>query len=307
MEQYFGNYRSKVVDNEDPENRNRVKIWCPDTMPEVDESKGLWAWSANNPVGGRNSEGTDDNHFMGSSYIPKKDSWVWVFFELGNPNRPHYWGAVDIEAPEDSKTALPEVRGKKQSPDKWVIFKSHEGRAIVISDNADDARVELTGKKDSLAEPPHGDEGSVYTVDGNQTVILLDERSSSEKLLIRSHKGDFINFDIKRQKLQIKCEKDIIIESGGSIHLKAGSDIKIEGKSIYLDATQQAVHVKASTNVNIDGGGLVNINAGGAANINASAIVAIDGSGVAEMSGVATSAIGQAQAASSDSPEGERD
>jgi hypothetical protein len=304
MENYYGNYRAKVIDNDDKKKWGRVKVWIPDLMPEVDESKGLWSWPANNPVGGRNKADSKENNFMGTSYIPNNSSWVFVFFEGGNPNRPFYFGSLDLEMSDGTPSVLPEV---SSGANKWVVFKSHEGRTIVISDNEDDPRVEITGKKTLLKTPPHGDEDSVKTIDGNQTVIFLDERTKTEKLLIRSHKGDFINFDIKRQKLQIYCKNDILIETGGSLHLKAATDVRIEGKSVYIDATQQAVNIKAKANVNIDAIGIVNINAGGAANINAAAIVAIDGTGVAEMSGAALVAIGQAQAASSESPEGGRD
>jgi hypothetical protein len=303
MENYYGNYRAKVIDNDDKKKWGRVKVWIPDLMPEVDESKGLWSWPANNPVGGRNKSDSKENNFMGTSYIPNNSSWVFVFFEGGNPNRPFYFGSLDLEMSDNTPSVLPEV---SSGTNKWVIFKSHEGRTIVISDNPDDPRVEITGKKTKLKTPPHGDEGSVYTVDGNQTVILLDERSSQEKILIRSHKGDYINFDIKRQKLQIYCKKDIIIESGGSLHLKAKDDIRIEGKNIYLTATQEAVHIRGKANVNIEAGGIANINSGGATNINSAALVAIDGTGVAEMSGAATVAIGQAKAADAESPEGQR-
>jgi uncharacterized protein involved in type VI secretion and phage assembly len=93
----FGNYRALVVNNKDREQFGRVMVWIPDLMPEVDRTKGLWARPANNPLGGRNMEGSDDHHYVGTSYIPKKGSWVFVFFEGGNINRPYYFGALDLK------------------------------------------------------------------------------------------------------------------------------------------------------------------------------------------------------------------
>jgi hypothetical protein len=234
-------YRAKVVNNKDPQKLGRVMVWIPDVMHEVSQDKGLWAMPANCSVGGRNKEEGQDNNYMGSCLVPKKGSYVFVFFECGNLNRPFYLGSLEL----DSSKSLPECQvGEYQ--DKWVIFKSHEGRCVVISDDPSDARVEITGKKRQLSGPPDGDTGSVYTIDGNQTTILFDERSGKEKILIRTHKGDFLHIDIDERKLQVKFESDITIESGTAIHLKAPS-----------------IHLNADSAINLDGG-VINENCGAA-------------------------------------------
>ena len=118
-EKKFGFYRAKVVDNKDPDKYGRVRVWVPDTMPEVDPSKGMWAFPANNPVGGRNTEGGDAKYY-GSSYIPENGSYVWIFFESGNINRPYYFGSLDIK----SSKVLPECQVGTDYQRKWVILKS---------------------------------------------------------------------------------------------------------------------------------------------------------------------------------------
>ena len=80
----FGNYRAKVVENRDPAKFGRVLIWIPDIMPHIPEDDGIWARAGNNPVGGRNMEDKPDHHYMGTSFIPKKGSWVFCFFEFRN-------------------------------------------------------------------------------------------------------------------------------------------------------------------------------------------------------------------------------
>ena len=138
----FGNWRAKIVDNKDPQKFGRCLVWIPDLMPEVPDSQGLWARPANNPLGGRNMENSDEHHYMGTSYIPKKGSWVFVFFEAGNVNRPYYFGALDLE----NTKVLPENQLGSNYEDKWTLFKSHDGRVIVVSDDPDDARIEIGGK-----------------------------------------------------------------------------------------------------------------------------------------------------------------
>jgi hypothetical protein len=223
----FGNYRAKVVDNRDPEKFGRVVVWIPDIMPLVPDTEGLWALPANNPIGGRNLEGSDEHHYMGTSLIPRKGAWVWVFFEAGNINRPYYFGALDLE----NTKVLPENQVGANYQDKWTLFKSHEGRTVIISDDSDDARVEITGKKRNMSTPPTGDTGSVYTIDGNQTTILFDERSGKEKILIRTHKGDFLHIDVDEQKLQARFESDIEILSNGNINITSGDDINLKSLS----------------------------------------------------------------------------
>ena len=264
----YGNYRAKVVENRDKEKFGRVMVWIPDIMPLIPDTKGLWARPANNPMGGRNKPANidyaeslkpprrsnqrglkfpdqdelnldfeaQDNFYAGSSYVPPRSSWVWVFFEAGNINRPYYFGALDLE----NTTVLAENAAGDEYQAKWTIFKSHAGRTIVISDDPGDERVEITGKKRLIANPPSGDEWSVYAIDKNQTTILLDEREGKEKILIRTYKGDFIHLDIDDQDLEIQMAKDIHIKCGGNFYLSAGGEIHVlSGKSIMMTAKDE--------------------------------------------------------------------
>jgi len=224
----YGNWRAQVVDNKDPEKFGRVLIWIPDLMPEVDKSEGIWARPANNPIGGRNMESEhNDHHYMGSSFIPKKGAWVFIFFEGGNINLPYYFGALDLE----NTKVLPENQKGSNYEHKWTLLKTHEGRTIMISDDPDDARTEITGKKRQLKSPPTGDLDSVYKIDDNQTTILFDEREGKEKILIRTYKGDFIHVDIDERNLQAYFKNDIRIQCDGDFYLEAFGDINIKSKA----------------------------------------------------------------------------
>jgi len=343
----YGFFRAKVVDNKDPEKFGRVKVWIPELMPEVEDTKGLWARPGNNPVGGRNMEDDDDHHYMGSSFVPKKGSWLFIFFENGNPNLPYYFGSLDIE----NTPVLPECQSGNYEQ-KWVILKSHLGRAIVISDDISDCRVEITGKKRKIKEPPTGDIESVYKIDENQNVILIDEMIGREKILIRTYKGDYIHIDIDEQQLQAYFKNDIIIKTDGSLHFEASKDIRIKaGKSAYLETTLDIFrkagmniqdesgadfHLKSGANMNQEAS--IDCNRKSGANINdesgadcnrksgaatkdqsgaihstlAGGLISRDGSGIADQSGASVPA-GTATAAESsdpaepDPPEGNRD
>jgi len=298
----FGNYRARVVDNKDPKKFGRVLVWIPDLMPTVPITKGIWARPANNPLGGRNMEGPEDHHYMGTSYIPKKGSWVFIFFEGGNINRPYYFGALDLE----NTQVLPENQLGSNYQDKWTVFKSHDGRTIIISDDPDDARVEITGKKRKLKQPPTGDTASVYIIDKNQTTILIDERVGKQKVLIRTYKGDFIHIDIDDQKLQAYFKSDIIIKTDGNLQITAKGnieikssvgDMKLTAESGYLDISAAADYrdscggnrsSKASGSHNTQAQGSINHSAGG--NINNDGTCIYDQCGRAEPSQEASKA-----------------
>jgi len=269
--QLYGFYRAKVVDNDDKEDFGRVLVWIPDVMPFLPDTAGLLARPANNPIGGRNEEDGDDNNFMGTSYIPRNGSWIWIFFEGGNANRPYYFGALDLE----NAKVLPEVQ-LGSTNDKWVIFKSHDGRAITISDDPDDARVEITGKKRNIAEPPSGDTGSVYTIDGNQTTILLDERDGKEKILLRTYKGDFLHLDVDEQKLQAYFKDDIHIKSDNNIYISAKEEfhIKAELGKLNISSNADDVNIKAVGKINQESGDATNIKSG--TNINEQATLNVN-------------------------------
>jgi len=227
-------YRAKVINSKDPQKLGRVMVWIPDVMHGTPDNKGLWARPANNPTGGRNKEEGTNNYYMGSCYVPAKGSYVFVFFECGNVNRPCYFGSLEL----DSSKSLPECQTGNYE-DKWVIFKSHAGRCIVISDDPSDERVEITGKKRQLNNPPDGDINSVTQIDGNQTTILLDERSGKEKILIRTYKGDFLNIDVDAQTLNIEFanavtgqSKDIYLKATGTINFIAGTSINMDAPII---------------------------------------------------------------------------
>jgi len=288
---FFGFYRAKVVDNKDKEKYGRVLLWVPDIMPLIDDDKGLWARPANNPVGGRNTEEDSEHHYMGSSYIPKIGSWVFIFFECGNINRPYYFGSLDLE----NTKVLPENQLGTNYEDKWTVIKSHFGRCIVVSDDPDDERVEITGKKREISDPPTGDLDSVYEIDGNQTTILLDERNGKQKLLVRTYKGDFLHIDIDSRKLQAYFKDDIIIKTDGKLDIHAKEDIRIKTDANYNE--------EAGGNIQKKAGGSTYHSSGNKFDVQAANSINMDAQVIFENSGTST----PANPSSPQDPEGERD
>lgn len=299
-ERLYGNYRAKVINNKDKEQFGRVLVWIPDLMPELDSRKdGIWARPANNPLGGRNkaasnaSESDKDHYYSGSSMIPLNGSWVWIFFECGNINRPYYFGSLDLE----NTKVLPENQVGNEYEKKWTLYKSSQGRAVVISDDPDDERVEITGKKRQITDPPTGDTKSVYQIDDNMTTILIDERDGLQKVLIRTYKGDYFHIDVDERNLQAEFENDIIIRSHRNILITADENIDVKAKlgEVSIQADNNHMHLKSRLNMNINSGSRTNIRAG--------AEIATDGSSRHDQQGMSIPANDAEEA----NPEGGRD
>lgn len=78
---YYGKYRAKVVDVQDPQRRGRIRVLCPKVLGEA---KSAWCEPCI-PVA---------YDFGGDFAIPKLGEFVWVEFEEGNSNKPIYTGGL---------------------------------------------------------------------------------------------------------------------------------------------------------------------------------------------------------------------
>lgn len=78
---FYGKYRAKVVDVQDPQKRGRIRVMCPKVLGEA---KSSWCEPCV-PVA---------YDYGGDFAIPKVNEFVWVEFEEGDPNKPIYTGGL---------------------------------------------------------------------------------------------------------------------------------------------------------------------------------------------------------------------
>jgi hypothetical protein len=307
--------RAKVTEVDiDKNDYGAVRVFIPDTMTSIDDSydeetMGIIAYPANNVLGGYNlKDSSQESHYAASVYVPRKGSWWWIFFEGGDENRPYYFAPCQREFAK----LPPENRGVQLPHSVYTVVKSHDGRAIIVADSPDVARTELTGKKRSITSGPEGDSSSVLTIDGNQTIICINEANGADQILIQSHNGNFINMDNKTGKLSIKMSGDVNIQAGGGIFLDSGADLSLKAGGNFM-IQGSAVDIKSGGNLNMQASGNFSAKAGGtavlqaaaAAGIKAGAIAALDGAGAAIMQGSCPSA-SSAKSAKGASPKGGR-
>lgn len=75
---FYGSYEGKIVDNQDPEKRGRLKVICPAIFGTVVPDK--WILPKGVPAG---------NGF-GIYFMPKKNDMVYLTFKGGNPRFPRW-------------------------------------------------------------------------------------------------------------------------------------------------------------------------------------------------------------------------
>jgi|OpeIllAssembly_1097287.scaffolds.fasta_scaffold742342_2 hypothetical protein len=79
MTRLAGIYRALVVDSQDPEKKQRLKVRIPDVIPGID----LWAIPCME---------------AGSRLLPLVGATVWVMFEQGDADRPVWLGVLPSSA-----------------------------------------------------------------------------------------------------------------------------------------------------------------------------------------------------------------
>ncbi|NPB00396.1 MAG: hypothetical protein GXO10_03380 [Crenarchaeota archaeon] len=243
QDKYLGFYRAKVIDNNDTEYYGRVKVYVPELMTLLDDSEGIWAFPANVPLGGIDPD-NKGTYYQGSTYIPLVGTWVWVFFEGGNPSRAYYFGGIQLKQME----IVAENRQGSDPTAKYVLYKTRNGRVIILSDDESDARVEITGKKRGLED----DElKSVYTIKDNQTTILIDEREGKEKVLISDYKENYICLHTEKNELHVETKSDIIIQSAENIFIQADSKIQIKASDDLKMYSDSNITLEASKNITL--------------------------------------------------------
>ncbi len=335
-EKYNGFIRARVVevDCEEDGEKNMyggIRVHIPDIHrkeidDKVDEKKsGTMAYPCGPlAIGGYNREDDDKtSHFASSMVVPCPGSYVFVFFEGGNPDQCFYFASFlgKQTKSEDGKDSSPvktppENRGVDEPHKVYTMIKSNAGRSMIVCDSADQERIEFTGKRRKLndSDGPHGNSESVYTIDENMTTILIDERDGKEKILIRSYKGDYINFNVEDRKLHIEMESDISIKTNGkftldvkdNIEIKTAADMNIESKGKFNVKSEDNLNMETKGQGNFKSKGAMQLESGGSQSLKASGVIGIDGSKTIIQTGSAQPAQAAASA-SPETPKGDRD
>ena len=145
---YYGNYRGKVLSNSDSAQQGRVKVEVYPMLLGADTANVLrrsgsgvegiptanlpWCVPAM-PLFEAAGSGT------GAFAIPDVGTYVWVFFESGDPNQPVYFASATDGAhglPTSAMTNYPNRRVIETSSGAIIIIDNSTGK-IIITGGAD--------------------------------------------------------------------------------------------------------------------------------------------------------------------------
>jgi hypothetical protein len=155
MKRYFGTYKAIVIDNNDPEKRNRIKVRVKGLMDGIPDANLPWAdYKSQTFV------------FTGAGqYLtpPKKAKVTVEFRDNGDINYPVWSGGVAEEASD-----LPDANEKG----RYILFRSPD-KKIVIAFNENTGQLELKTAKYNTTVDEFLDQilghKHLATVQGNNT------------------------------------------------------------------------------------------------------------------------------------------
>ncbi len=206
---YYGKYRGFVVDNEDPDQRGRLKVSVPSVFGQQET---YWALPCS-PFGGLAEQGL----FM----IPEVDAQVWVEFEEGNQDSP-IWVGVFWQTTE----AIPSEAQK--SPPTTRIIKTPAGHLLQFDDESGKEKLRLTHS--TGAELNVDENGSVKLTDANGALLTMDANANS--LTLKDTNGNSLVMD---------SSGTVVKDSNGNEITMAAGQLTVKGQMITIEGSQVAL------------------------------------------------------------------
>jgi uncharacterized protein involved in type VI secretion and phage assembly len=216
---YYGLYRAEVKKVDDPEERGRIQVQCP----EVGHTKVLPKWvEPSFMAAGKN---------RGWFWPPEVGDSVWVSFERGDAGRPNlYFGGWfgDKEVPTELGYAgkNPKRRG----------FATRTGHTVVFNEEAGKESIEVYWRRPS-SQPADKDTDKR---DGDKASFVFDKEGS---ILLTNKNGTSLALNAKDKKITIE-DKDnsntVVIDSNG-VKITTSKDV------IIADAANCKINAKQVT------------------------------------------------------------
>lgn len=153
LDNYSGNYRGKVLDNDDPSKLGRIKVNVHGVFDGIDSSDLPWAVPAMPLFVGSGSD-------KGSFCVPDVDTYVWCFFESNDLYQPVYFASAPTGVhglPSERTTNYPNRR----------VLKTGAGIVVYIDDVGEEIKVSLPSGSSITMDSSGG-----ITLEGSGDVII---------------------------------------------------------------------------------------------------------------------------------------
>jgi len=223
FKRYYGVYTGKVIDVNDPEKRNRVRVFVPDAGYETAGTVPNDLWAESEMMGFTCSG--DNEQLHGMFFPPEKGDYVWVRYIHGDLNSPIYGGGW---LPANN------FKGSEDIIEENNLFKglrTKAGHLLKFSDKDGNIDIKLIKGDGS------GGKTETEIILGNDKSILLRDQKgkiniTNSKIEVENSSGS--NITVDGQNISIISGGDTVKMSGSLIEVSSGSEVKIEAPSISL-------------------------------------------------------------------------
>jgi len=244
---YYSTYRALVMRNDDPKERGRIQISCPQVGHDEKTAVDVWVSPMVDVTGDR----------FGWFNPPLVGSVVRVFFDNGDPSAPKgYVGGWFSDS--DKASPVPKELGYVDGKPQKRGFRSRAGHLLMFDDTAGDEKVRLVWHKIADGDEAKTDPDKVaqeIAAGDKFSMLSFDEKS----IQLRDADGALITINTEKKEILLQDA------SGGYVALGPSGismvDAASPASSISLDAAGN-VNIIASKNVNINAPN-INLKGGG--------------------------------------------
>jgi uncharacterized protein involved in type VI secretion and phage assembly len=207
---YYGKYRGFVTDNQDPDQRGRLRLRIPSVLGDAQTA---WALPVL-PFGGT----TDVGLFL----IPETGAQVWAEFEEGDVSRPLWVGAFWPDPPPGA--AQPAGTPVLGDPVKRSL-RTPGGHVLTFDDTSGSETLTVSHPAGAGIAIDENGTASVTAADGGTVVLDADA-------------GTVTVEDANGNALEMSSSGTTVEDANGNRIEMAPSGVTVKGQSVTVDATQ---------------------------------------------------------------------